>query len=418
MNQKASIVVFEHEKIRFDVGEKRITEDQFHALEKFYGSGVPYYSLCYHGIQFNEFVGVLQVGKTVIEVLPKADKEFVNQESEKNWRDLLIGMLRAVSSFDIHSTSESSLRIKPNSILDLYVELYILELESLVHSGLVKKYRRTQGISTALIGSLNFPKHLQHSVVHKERFFINFTTYDNDHLLHQIFFKALKFINQYNVNLALDSRIGNLLLNFPEVADVKVDHKLFERIFLNRKTAKYKNALEIAKLLLLQYHPDLSGGKNNVLALMFDMNLLWEKFILISLKKNLSQYPGIIVKGQDSTVFWKPSRGYDRIVKPDIVIEKGPKNFVLDTKWKLIKGKPTIEDIKQMFVYHQYFDANKAALVFPGNFEDLSGDFEKPTKTSIGEWNYSCSLMFFPLDFSIIKWQAIISDRVLKWMEE
>jgi 5-methylcytosine-specific restriction enzyme subunit McrC len=35
------IVVFEHESIRWDKGDKKITQDQFHALEKYYGNGTP-----------------------------------------------------------------------------------------------------------------------------------------------------------------------------------------------------------------------------------------------------------------------------------------------------------------------------------------------------------------------------------------
>ena len=51
---KENIVVFEHEILRFDKGEKKITEDQFKALERYYGNGVPYYKLIYNGVQFNE----------------------------------------------------------------------------------------------------------------------------------------------------------------------------------------------------------------------------------------------------------------------------------------------------------------------------------------------------------------------------
>ena len=122
---KDHITVFEHESIRFDKGEKRITEDQFKALQSYYGAGVPYYSLRYNGVQFNEYVGVIQVGSTVIEVLPKADKSLHTTPNENKWRSILIGMLKAVNGFDIKSTSDSHLRIKPNTILDLYFEMLV-----------------------------------------------------------------------------------------------------------------------------------------------------------------------------------------------------------------------------------------------------------------------------------------------------
>ena len=81
----------------------------------------------HHGVKFNEYVGVIQIGKTIIEVLPKADKS----GDENTWRNVLISMLRAVGVIDIHAPSSSDLQLRANSILDLYFELFVKELEYL-----------------------------------------------------------------------------------------------------------------------------------------------------------------------------------------------------------------------------------------------------------------------------------------------
>ncbi|WP_348825710.1 5-methylcytosine restriction system specificity protein McrC [Flavobacterium aestuarii] len=85
------------------------------------------------------------------------------------------------------------------------------------------------------------------------------------------------------------SRIRVLLLHFHEMPDIKVSNTTFEKLIYNRKNQHYEKAIEIAELLLLKYHLDVSKGRNLVLTLMFDMNMLWEQFIYVSLKKNKFQ---------------------------------------------------------------------------------------------------------------------------------
>lgn len=409
------IVVFEHEILRVDKGEKKITQDQFEALERYYGDGVPYYKLLNKGVQFNEHVGVIQIGNILIEVLPKADKTPHSDNEDKKWRDILIGMLRAVGSFAIKSTSTSDLKIKPNTILDLYFELYVKEVEYLLHSGLVKKYRKKEANVTALKGSLQFAKHIQYNLTHQERFYVRHTTYDVDHILHFIIYKALRFLKQINTNSDLHSRIGSLLLSFPEMPDIKVTEATFEKLHFKRKNDHYKTAIEIAKVLLLQYHPDVSTGRNHVLALMFDMNLLWEQFVYVSLKKKSD----IITKvtSQSQKHFWKPEIGRKTKMIPDIVIESVHGNIVLDTKWKNLNGcNPSPDDLRQMYVYHEYYSALKVALVYPGDTnKSSSGKF---INFDGSDGNKLCSVLLINVHDTIKIWQKEIHVIILEFLSK
>ena len=86
------IQVYEHQSVSLNQDFEGVIFDEkkLEAFENYYGTkGVPFFTLIKKGIQFNEYVGVIQVGNTVIEVLPKADK-FDN--SDFNWQNILIGM--------------------------------------------------------------------------------------------------------------------------------------------------------------------------------------------------------------------------------------------------------------------------------------------------------------------------------------
>ena len=132
----------------------------------------------------------------------------------------------------------------------------------------------------------------------------------------------------------------------------------------NRKIVPYKTALEIARLIILNYAPNISSGKENMLALLFDMNSLWEEYILKKIQYVAQD--GFEVFGQKSKVFWNGIT-----IRPDIVIRNGSDTYIIDTKWKKINGnKPSIEDLKQMYIYNEYWSSTKAVLVYPSNYSE------------------------------------------------
>lgn len=269
------------------------------------------------------------------------------------------------------------------------------------------------GNVNALKGSLQFGKHIQNNLVHQERFFVKHSIYDVQHLLHFIFYKTLRLLKLINSNTNLHSRIGALLLHFPEMPDIRITESSFEKIILDRKTVRYQKALEISKLLLLRYHPDLNNGQNHVLALMFDMNKLWEQFVAVSLRRQ----PGFKVLTQKSKKFWNPKDGQRRTIRPDILIEVNSKNYVLDTKWKLLTdNRPSAEDIRQMYAYHHYFNAKKVALVYPGDLCGVSGNYVEIDQTK--DSKMECSLIFLPVGDNVKKWQEEIGSSFNKWIND
>jgi 5-methylcytosine-specific restriction enzyme subunit McrC len=408
------ITTFEHQSIKLgqEFPNGKFNSDVLLACQRFYGeNGVPFYDLIHNGIRFKEFVGVIQVGNTLIEVLPKSDKKASSAGEISKWQKILIGMLKAVHGFDIQTPSSSNLSLKSNTILDLYFELFIKEVEFLLHAGLVKKYRKVNGNVNALKGSLQFGKHIQYNLVHQERFFVKHSVYDVHHLLHYLFYKTLNLIKHINTNTRLHSRIGALLLHFPEMPDIKASELLFEKIILDRKTISYQKALEISKLLLLRYHPDLNNGRNHVLALMFDMNKLWEQFVAVSLRRQ----NGFKVFTQKSKYFWNPTEGQRRTIRPDILFEVNSKNYVLDTKWKLLSdNRPSVEDIRQMYAYHHYFEAEKVGLVFPGELSGISGKYVEIDQSK--DAKMECSLIFLPVGDDVKEWQKYILERITNWI--
>lgn len=163
----------------------------FEAFERYFNENerTPYFELISKGVRFKSHVGVIQVGDLVVEVLPKADKQ--NAKSSANqWQGILLEMLKTCRLLTATKSSDASLKLKANSILKLYFELYLVELENLIHKGLIKKYRPHQSQQKALKGALVFSEQIKRNLVHKERFYVRHTQYDKKHLVHQVLHEA------------------------------------------------------------------------------------------------------------------------------------------------------------------------------------------------------------------------------------
>lgn len=374
MRIRLKYTLFEHEALYLHKGEQRLSPGHLKALQLFYREkDFPYYSLVHNGIRFCEYVGVIKVGDVTIEVLPKADKS----TGFDHWRKILIDMMRSVGLLNPAAPTYANLKVKNISLLDTYLELFISEVEGLIHKGLIKRYRKKEINTTALKGKLLINKHISKNFIHQERFYVSQTIYDKQHLLNQIIYKTLTTVTQLGTSSHLISRYNNALLHFPEQISLMINETLFDNIRYDRKSQDYQKAIDIAKIILLNYHPDIRHGSSHVLALMFDMNDLWEKFVLKALQRHNT---GFQVHGQVSKDFWSNSQGRKKSMRPDIIIKEENKIIaVLDTKWKNIgEGLPSDDDLRQLYAYSRYHDNAQAFLLYPNDkLEVIQGAYRK-----------------------------------------
>ena len=56
-------------------------------------------------------------------------------------------------------------------------------------------------------------------------------------------------------NVQLRGRAVTMLFDFPELHTVSVSKELFDNLQFDRKTEDYRNAINLARLLLLNYQP-------------------------------------------------------------------------------------------------------------------------------------------------------------------
>ena len=413
------IQIFEYEKLKANdktfFSDEKVGKRVIDKLWQYNDSNDNiYFDAIRNGVKFKQYVGVIQIGNITIEILPKADRQKSPLAEKKTWHDALLKMLAKCKKIRVDSVSEASLKKRNHSLLDLYFELFLQEVNSLVEQGLIKKYRKNNGNLNALKGRLDFGKNIQNNLIHKERFFTTHQVYDYNHLINQILYKALLVLKTITNNTSLSDNIIRTLGNLPEVHEKAINKSHFDSLVANRKSTKYDEAIKISKMILLNYSPDIKGGNENMLALLFDMNKLWEEYIYRVLAKH--QNGNLKVRFQNSDKFWENKR-----IKPDIVLTKtnlegDQETYVIDTKWKLIDPKkPGDDDLKQMFAYNMYWDAKKSMLLYPSSNPQSTvfGDFHKGK-----EGDNKCKLGFVQvIDQATGQLDATIGEKVLSLLE-
>ena len=170
----------------------------------------------------------------------------------------------------------------------------------------------------------------------------------------------------------------------------------FARLRVDRKTAAYRPALRIARLLLLRLSPDLHSGPQDLIALFFNMNHIWENYLLRTLQRLAPE--GWSVSKPAKCVFWADQHGEQSRMQPDILLHHPTHgSLVLDAKWKRPHGRHAEHDLRQLFAYAHQFGATRVRLLYPqaGDEASADGTFFLPLFTKgVGPQKIHCGISY------------------------
>jgi 5-methylcytosine-specific restriction enzyme subunit McrC len=399
MKQCQPIKVFEYTQLR--VGhEPNFTEAHFQSLVKYNERHRnKYFVVGHRRIHFQNYVGVIQVGDLTIEILPKTDNTPDDEDAKKKWQEALIQMIQRAGIIKLTSLSDAMLRIRSATLLDIFFEAFLSEVSLLAHQGLARKYRKERGNVTALKGRLLFKEQIAQNLVHRERFFTEHIQYDRNNLFNQILCLALDTVIKMSVNPHLTPHARALSFHFDDVDRITVTENTFKRLTYSRNTERYNRAIQLARLIILDYCPDVQSGGMDVLAILFNMNELFERYVFAELRRAVwQQDENITIQKQVGRRFWYAS-SINKDIRPDIVtnVGSGQKPIILDTKWKIPRDRrPNDADLKQMYTYNLQFGAAHSMLIYPkvSDSVDIKGCFEKSV---FFEEKLSCEMSFIEL---------------------
>jgi len=366
------MVVYEHQRLKIGqpVGGPGQTDRVFEqrhwdALASYTGrTGSRAFGIGHRTITVGHHVGYLQVGTLRMELLPK-----LRSADDWHWRALLLHMLREVLDVRITAQPTSPLHARAGSLYHVLVDRFLRLVEGLMREGLQRAYWEEEDNGTCMRGRLLLTRHLRENVVHRERLAVAYPVFDADTLANRALHQALLRVRATTSDDTRRTTTNALLGAFPEVGAQRVRPEDFARLQTSQRAESYAEALELARLLLAAERPDLHWGGAPVISLLFDMNALFEGYVL----RQLRRIEELTVHAQASRPFWQGDQGTTRRSRPDLVVQRhdparrpdGPR-LIIDTKWKIPSAdRPSNDDLRQLFAYLRSFKASEGLLLYP-----------------------------------------------------
>ena len=308
-----------------------------------------YFKLDWYILKSQQYCGILNFGDKDYYLLPKV----ADNNDEKNL-DIFIYMLMYAYDIKLENEDIASCKNEKHNILEVFIQLFAQRLFKEFGRGIYKEYITEQDNLTTLKGKYLINENLKYNHV-KNKIYCEFDEFSINNTLNQFFLFALKSLLPYTKNKKL---LKQCELALDEVEDKQFDINTL-KINFHRLNLRYRDSFEFALLLLNKSIPLFAKDKKSF-AFLFDMNMLFEKFIARIVKE----------KYDDVEVLNKSKKFGELYLKPDIIVRS--KNIIIDCKYKIIQEDKIAnrDDRYQMYVYANNFEnINATMLLYPKHLD-------------------------------------------------
>ncbi len=301
-------------------------------------------------VKARHYCGVLSFEDQDYYVLPKISDEESNL-------DIFIYMLSYVYEIKIENEDFASCKNEKHHILEVFIQLFAQNLFKELKRGVYKEYVTQSDNLTRLRGKYLINENLKYNHV-KNKIYCEFDEFTMNNELNQFFLFSLKTLLKYTKNKKL---LKQCALVFDEVQERSFSLSALQLHF-NRINGRFKSSFEFALLLLKHSVPTFSKDKKSF-AFLFDMNVLFEKFI------------GKLYCEIEPSAQLQNQKNFGALqLKPDIMTNE----MIIDTKYKRVSQRAELSaaDKYQMFVYGRNFKKSQSMLLYPKHLEEVREDLE------------------------------------------
>lgn len=333
-----------------------------------------------------------------IEILPKTHRHTIEQtqtksQAKSNNRQNLVKMLQATRYLPSKTASTASLDVARMPLLDIFISLFLNEVNNLVKRGVARHYQDKEENITYLKGKLLVSQQVRHNLVIKHRHYMSYDELSANRAENRLIRSALQWA-VIRVQGETEHLCQELLFHFssiPRSRAISNDMNAWQK---GRHLRHYEPVFPWLEMIFSEHSPTSVDGNRDMLSLLFPMERVFEDYVALKLKQQLPDFEIKTQVRQYSLLTYMPV-GMDKEkelfqLKPDLHIKHQDRVIIGDTKWKLIdenlpnqKYKISESDIYQMLAYNQTYQKNEIEtaeiwLIYPRSekFKQRLPDFK------------------------------------------
>ena len=309
-----------------------------------------------------QWVGVIELPDFTLEILPKLFG-FVDTNQ---LREVLVRMLLVVNQSSSIRELQGSVSMRKNSLAEMLIETFLVELRLYVESGLQHAYKKITRNLPSVKGQIVFSQQLRKNALAPTRFYCKFSSYIEDYDLNRFFKTCLSCMNRVSRDSHNKKVIEELLPTFQDITDVSQEEALLYNIYFDSLNARAETAYKYGLLFLRGIMATMNAGTTPIYTMLFDMNTLYEVFVYRV--ASIVYGNKVTYQKRGSYMISRDSDGKKFVsLRPDLTLKiSDSEQWIIDTKWKIPYKFARESDVYQMNAYSTSIrNVSKVILLYP-----------------------------------------------------
>ena len=330
----------------------------------------------YNRLKLINYVGIISIENVTIEIIPKIS---LSNDKKKD-KEILLQMLSKCSKLPFDIDNSINTNLVEYDLIELLTKFFVQKLQREINKGIYREYISKEENLNFIKGKLILSSHIKRNHVNQVKAYCSYDEYSENNFLNLVFKTACNVILRRINDDEIKNNVKRVISCFSDVDLVYLDKNKLLKYEFNRQNNRFKEAYELAKLILLNTSIENSLGEDNTFSMLFEMNTLYEEYIG-NMVEGIWNNSYRRTKLQDNSKYLVKNL-YTGIgnfnLKPDIVLsdEKGDFEIIIDTKWKSAESKVESADMYQMYAYvTRYEKARSSILLYPYYNEDYYRDW-------------------------------------------